>query len=1083
MKKLLLILFLVASYFAKAQTTFPTQEPFGKNRIQYRPFNWRVLSTQNFEVYYYEGGQQTATLAIQMAESEFDKITDILGYSPFGRTKIFVYNATQDLNQSNVGLNLSSEKEIRDENLSKSRIEIAYSGNATAFRKDLTREIARVFVHDMLYGGSIKESLQNSLLLSVPEWFVNGITNYIAEGWSTEMDSYMTDALLNKYLKRPNQVAGQEAALVGQAIWNYIAERYGRDNISNILNLTRIIRNEQTSISSTLGMPFSRFLKEWREFYLTNTEQINSAYTIPKFDFKIAESKINSTSRVNKFRISPDGAFVAYSRNELGRASVEIVNLKTKASETLLISGYRTLNQSVDNNTPLVSWTKGGSLAVIFEDRGDVMLYLFSNITEKDLTGSLQTKRILKNFDQINDFDISDSGTSIVFSAQSKGQNDLFLFDISRAALTQLTNDYYDDLSPQFVGSAGKVIFVSNRLKDSLETDKGSYKTLNNTFNLFLHEGKPKSETVKRLVDSLGSISRPIVADANTVYFISDEKGIKNIYKLNAGDNSANQVTNFRGDIADFDYSIATNSLVYRFFENNNDILVYQKNADLSIKGNVPYTNRNVKLFGVQQIQNKESHKEAKAPVKEAPKEVAAAPSIVLEPGEVDTENYQFEEGATAKSSTTDKKNEKRTRADKIILSKQSRKDNIKIKGPTDYNNAFVVNGTETDFVVDPLPQRGFGLKASLNMNDLLENHLLKTGIFITPNLKNSDLWAEYSYLAKKIDYSVRFDRRSVSEDGEIIDTKYRLNKLSFTASYPFNANARLTVTPSFTTTRYYEFNLNQSTTAPYLPTINADYLGARAEFVYDNTISHGINQLEGTRFKVRFDHYTGVTSASDGFEKVSIDFRHYIRLGKGTILAFRGAGGHSFGNAPKATIMGGMDNWLDCKYEETNSKSNPFTSSSITRDLLFLDYATPLRGFNINKISGTSYMSFNAEVRFPIAKYLYSGPIYSNFFKNLQLTGFTDIGTAWTGTGPFSRRNAFNTYVLPNLTEEQIAKGENIPFKATITDFRSPFLLGYGAGVRTTILGYFVKFDIAWGLENKEIKSPISYLTLGYDF
>lgn len=328
MKKLLLILFLVASYFAKAQTTFPTQEPFGKNRIQYRPFNWRVLSTQNFEVYYYEGGQQTATLAIQMAESEFDKITDILGYSPFGRTKIFVYNATQDLNQSNVGLNLSSEKEIRDENLSKSRIEIAYSGNATAFRKDLTREIARVFVHDMLYGGSIKESLQNSLLLSVPEWFVNGITNYIAEGWSTEMDSYMTDALLNKYLKRPNQVAGQEAALVGQAIWNYIAERYGRDNISNILNLTRIIRNEQTSISSTLGMPFSRFLKEWREFYLTNTEQINSAYTIPKFDFKIAESKINSTSRVNKFRISPDGAFVAYSRNELGRASVEIVNLK-----------------------------------------------------------------------------------------------------------------------------------------------------------------------------------------------------------------------------------------------------------------------------------------------------------------------------------------------------------------------------------------------------------------------------------------------------------------------------------------------------------------------------------------------------------------------------------------------------------------------------------------------------------------------------------------------------------------------------------------------------------------------------------
>jgi hypothetical protein len=109
-------------------------------------------------------------------------------------------------------------------------------------------------------------------LLSVPEWFISGISQYIAEGWSTELDSYMSDAIINKFIKRPNQTAGREAGLIGQSVWNYIAERYGRENISNILNLTRIIRNEQTSISSTLGMPFSRFLKEWREFYTSNAE-------------------------------------------------------------------------------------------------------------------------------------------------------------------------------------------------------------------------------------------------------------------------------------------------------------------------------------------------------------------------------------------------------------------------------------------------------------------------------------------------------------------------------------------------------------------------------------------------------------------------------------------------------------------------------------------------------------------------------------------------------------------------------------------------------------------------------------------
>jgi hypothetical protein len=73
------------------------------------------------------------------------------------------------------------------------------------------------------------------------------------------------------------------------------------------------------------------------------------------------------------------------------------------------------------------------------------------------------------------------------------------LLDVARSSVSQLTNDLYDDLNPQFVGSAGKVVFVSNRLKDSLEVDKGTHKSVTNPFKLFLHEGKPKVETVKVL--------------------------------------------------------------------------------------------------------------------------------------------------------------------------------------------------------------------------------------------------------------------------------------------------------------------------------------------------------------------------------------------------------------------------------------------------------------------------------------------------------------------------------------------------------------------------------------------------------
>jgi hypothetical protein len=93
---------------------------------------------------------------------------------------------------------------------------------------------------------------------------------------------------------------------------------------------------------------------------------------------------------------------------------------------------------------------------------------------------------------------------------------------------------------------------------------------------------------------------------------------------------------------------------------------------------------------------------------------------------------------------------------------------------------------------------------------------------------------------------------------------------------------------------------------------------------------------------------------------------------------------------------------------------------------------------------------------------------------KYLQFVGFFDIGTAWTGANPFTKYNGFNT---------NIYGGNTNPFIIKVTDFRNPFLMGLGLGARTRLLGFYVKFDYAYGIENKEMKSPISYITIGHDF
>ena len=118
---LLLGLWLGTAATALSQN-YPSQERFGKNRIQYQQFDWKIIRTSNFEIYYYQEGTQIANLTAQYAESEFDRVTELLGYTPYNRVKIFLFNSPQELAQSNIGINTQGGLSSRELNLSKSRI-------------------------------------------------------------------------------------------------------------------------------------------------------------------------------------------------------------------------------------------------------------------------------------------------------------------------------------------------------------------------------------------------------------------------------------------------------------------------------------------------------------------------------------------------------------------------------------------------------------------------------------------------------------------------------------------------------------------------------------------------------------------------------------------------------------------------------------------------------------------------------------------------------------------------------------------------------------------------------------------------
>ena len=160
------------------------RESFGKNRMQYKFFDWQYYSSSNFDVYFYEGSKESAKDIIPYIEDQFERITEIIGHSPYFKTKIFLYNSITDLQQSNVGVSDRVFTVGGQTNFSKNYVEIANTGTISDFKEELVLKISKLIVNEMMYGGSFSDSWQNSFLLNLPEWFIDGVALYLARGWN-----------------------------------------------------------------------------------------------------------------------------------------------------------------------------------------------------------------------------------------------------------------------------------------------------------------------------------------------------------------------------------------------------------------------------------------------------------------------------------------------------------------------------------------------------------------------------------------------------------------------------------------------------------------------------------------------------------------------------------------------------------------------------------------------------------------------------------------------------------------------------------------------------------------------------------
>src|SRR5438874_6878171 len=75
---------------------------FGQNKVQYRQYAWRSITSDHFEVYFYDGLDSLAMRVMDLAEKDNLMMSARLGHSLGHRVPIILYGSHNDFAQTNV---------------------------------------------------------------------------------------------------------------------------------------------------------------------------------------------------------------------------------------------------------------------------------------------------------------------------------------------------------------------------------------------------------------------------------------------------------------------------------------------------------------------------------------------------------------------------------------------------------------------------------------------------------------------------------------------------------------------------------------------------------------------------------------------------------------------------------------------------------------------------------------------------------------------------------------------------------------------------------------------------------------------
>ncbi len=964
---------------ATLQTLVPdaaSAQYFGRNKVQYDDFEFRVLDTDHFDFHYYPVEEEAVEDAARMGERWYERLARTFQHEFEQSKPVILYANHPDFQQTNTLSGFISEGTGGVTESLKNRVIMPLGASYWDTDHVLGHELVHAFQYNIAQsrrGGGLRG------LSALPLWLIEGMAEYLSVGRDDPLTAmWIRDAIRRDELPTINQMTRDARFFpyrFGQALWAYIGGTYGDDAVIQIFRRSLRVGFE-SAIRQVLAMPTDTLSLRWKEDVQEAYLPLMEGREVPSEQGELLLSPETGAGTQNVSpSVSPNGRYVAFlSEKDLFSVDLYLANAETgeiirklsSANSSPHIEALRYIDSSG-------TWSPDGEYFAFAVTAGGGNRLVIVETESGDMWREIELDEL--GVGAANNPAWSPDGRFIAFSGSVGGITDLFLYDLEAGTLAQLTDDKHADLQPAWSPDGATLAFASDR---GPETD--FTRLTFSRFRISLLDVGTREVEVLDIFGNVKHMNPQFAPDGQSLYFISDQDGFSDIYDLDLRNGEVRRITNLATAVSGITYmspamSMAANTgrLVYSVFDEL-EFHVYAKDPEQGTLARVP-------------------------------QDAWRQPGRKLPP--VDPEEFSRVEAYLADATTG--------------------------LPPAGTYAAVEADEYESSLSLDYVGQPSLGVGtdnfgnyvgggASAYFSDMLGNRILGVALQAQGTFKDiggqvfytdlSDRW-NWGVGAGRIPYLLGFYDRGVDELGRpyLAQQRFRIYNSSINGqvAYPFSSTRRIEFGAgvkrySFDVEedRYYTDPTGTFFTGEFdrldRPELEGDPLNlveTSAALVGDNAFFGFVSPIRGGRYRLEVQQ----TFGSADFTTVIADWRRYLQPHNNLTVGFRGLhyGRYGLSQADSEADDFGFLNPLFLGFETFirgyARESFDANECVVTRGDVFNQGSTGCPTFD--RLRGQQVAVANFELRVPFLGVERYGII--NFpFLPTELVAFADAGLAW---------------------------------------------------------------------------------------